>query len=70
MHFAYFHNLSIKVAPNSENYVKPVEACGNCISKCPDISENMAPILLHTVLLNKTIIENVFVSFNVNDPIL
>ena len=28
-HFAYFHNLSIKVQPNFKNYVKPVEACGN-----------------------------------------
>ena len=54
MHFAYFHNLSIKVPPNFENYVKPVEACGNYISKCPDISENIAPFLVHTVLFNKS----------------
>ena len=54
MYFAYFHNLSIKVPPNFEKYVKHVEACGNYISKCPDISENMAPILLNTVLLNKS----------------
>ena len=54
MYFAYFHNLSIKVPPNFENYVKPVEACGNYISKCPDISENIAPFLVHTVLFNKS----------------
>ena len=51
MHFAYFHNLSIKVPPDCENYVKPIEACGNYISKCPDISE---PLLVHAVLLNKS----------------
>ena len=54
MHFAYFHNLSIKVPPNCENYVKPVEACGNYTSKCPDITENIEPLLVHTVLLNKS----------------
>ena len=40
MHFAYFQDLNIKVPVNYENYMKPVEACGNYISKCPDISEN------------------------------
>ena len=46
MYFAYFQDLSIKVPTNSENYIKPVEACGNYKPKCPDISEN-------TVLLNE-----------------
>ena len=54
MYFAYFQDLSIKVPVNCENYMKPVEACGNYISKCPDISENMVPLLVHTVLLNKS----------------
>ena len=54
MHLAYFHNLSIIVPPNCKNCMKPVEACGNYISKCPEISENMVPILVHTVLLNKS----------------
>ena len=51
MYFAYFQDLSIKVPTNCENYMKPVEARGNFISKCPDISENMAPILAHMELL-------------------
>ena len=50
MYFAYFEDLSTKVPTNGENYIKPVEACGHYISKCPVISENMAPILVHTVL--------------------
>ena len=54
MYFAYFQELSTKVPTNSENYMEPVVACGNNISKCPDISENMAPLLVHTVLLNKS----------------
>ena len=33
--------MSNKVPVNCENYMKPVEACGNYKSKCPDISENM-----------------------------
>ena len=53
MYFAYFQDLSIKVPVNCENYRKPVEACGNYISKCPDVSENKAPFLVHSVLLNK-----------------
>ena len=53
MYFAYFQDLSIKVPTNCENYKKPVGVCGNYISKCPDISENMAPLLVHTELLNK-----------------
>ena len=47
-----FFNLSIKVPPNCENYMKLVAMYGNFISKCPSISENMAPILAHMVLLN------------------
>ena len=54
MHFEYFQDLSIKVPVNGENYMKPVEACGNYLSKCPDINENMVPLLVHTVLLNKS----------------
>ena len=54
MYFAYLQDLRIKVPTNCENYMKPVGACGNYISKCPDISENMAPLLVHTVLLNKS----------------
>ena len=37
-----------------ENYMKLVETYGNYISKCPGISENMAPILAHMVLLNRS----------------
>ena len=55
MYFACFQDLSIKVPCNCENYMKPVEACGNYISKCPDVSGNMAPLLVHTVLLKKII---------------
>ena len=54
IYFAYFQDLSIKVPTNYENYMKPVGACGNYVSKCPDISENMVPLLVHTVLLNKS----------------
>ena len=54
MSFAYFKNLSAKVPPNSENYMKPVGTYGNYISKSPDIGENKIPILVHTVLLNKS----------------
>ena len=54
MYFAYFQKWSIKISPNCENYMKPVGACGNYISKCPDISENMSPILVHTILLNRS----------------
>ena len=54
IYFAYFQDLSIKVPTNYENYMKPVGACGNYISKCPDIRENMAPLLVHTVLFNKS----------------
>ena len=50
MYFAYFQNLSIKVPPNCENYIKAAGACGNYVSKCLDIIDNMAPILVHTVL--------------------
>ena len=42
------------VPVNCENYMKPFEACGNYKSKCPDISENMVHLLVHTVLLNKS----------------
>ena len=38
MYFTYFQDLSTKVPTNCENYMKPVGACGNYISKCPDIS--------------------------------
>ena len=51
--FAAFFNLSIKVPPKCENYMKLVGTYGNFISKCPTISENMAPILAHLVLLNR-----------------
>ena len=54
MYFAYFQNLSAKVPLNCENYIKPVGTYGKYISKCPDISENIAPLLVHTVLLNKS----------------
>ena len=50
MYFAYFQDLSIKVPVDYENYMKPVEACRNYISKCLDISENIVPLLVHTVL--------------------
>ena len=53
MNFAYFKNLRIKIPHNCENYMKPVEAFGNNISKCPIINVNKAPLLLHTVLLHK-----------------
>ena len=47
MYFAYFQNLSIKVPKKCENYIKPVGTLGNYLSKCPDIIENMVPILAH-----------------------
>ena len=50
----FFFNLSIKVPPKCENYMKLVGTYGNYISKCPVISENMAPILAHMVLLNRS----------------
>ena len=52
MYFAYFQDFSVKVPPKWENYMKPVGAGGNYISKCPDISENMIPLLVHTMLFN------------------
>ena len=52
MYFAYFQDLSVKVPHKWENYVKPVGARVNYISKCPDVSENMIPLLVHTMLLN------------------
>ena len=52
--FCMFSNLSIKVPPKCENYMKLVATYGNFISKCPGISENMAPILAHMVLLNRS----------------
>ena len=51
MYFAYIQNLSINVPHNFENYIKPVGACGNFISKCLDISGNRAPLLVHTVII-------------------
>ena len=54
MHFAYFQDLIINVPTNCENYLKPVVACGNYVLKCPNISKNRVPLLLHTVLLNKS----------------
>ena len=54
MYFANFQDLNIEVPVNCENHMKPVEACGNYISKCPDISENMVPHLVRTVLFNKS----------------
>ena len=51
---ASFLNLSIKVPPKCENYLKLVGTYGNFISKCSIISENMAPILAHMVLLNRS----------------
>ena len=54
MQLAYFQDLSIKGPDNCENYMKPFEACKNYISECPDISENMTPLLVHTGLLNKS----------------
>ena len=54
MYFAYFQDMSIKVPVNCENCMKPVEDCGNYVSKCPDISEYMVPLLVQTVLLNKS----------------
>ena len=53
MYFAYFLNLSIKVPPKCKNYMKFVGTYENYISKCPGITENMAPILAHMVLLNR-----------------
>ena len=50
----FFFNLSIKVPPNCENYMKLVATYGNFISKCPGISEKMAQILAHMVLLNRS----------------
>ena len=49
-----FSNLSIKIPSKYENYLKLVGTYGNYISKCPVISENMAPILAHRVLLNRS----------------
>ena len=54
MYFACFLNLSIKVPPKPENHMKLVGTLGNYISKCPGISENMAPILAYMVLLNRS----------------
>ena len=54
MYFACFFNLSIKVFPKCENYLKLVGTYGNYVSKCPGISENMAPILAHMVLFNRS----------------
>ena len=54
MYFAYFQNLSIKIQQIHENYRKLIGTYENYISKCPDISENKAPILAPTVLLNKS----------------
>ena len=52
--FCIFSNLSIKIPSKCENYMKLVGTYGNYISKCPMISENMAPILAHRVLLNRS----------------
>ena len=52
--FEAFFNLSIEVPPKCENYIKLVETYGNFTSKCPVISENMAPISVHMVLLNRS----------------
>ena len=52
--FCIFSNLSIKIPSKCENYMKLVGTYGNYISKCPMISENMAPILAHMVLLNRS----------------
>ena len=52
--YVFFFNLSIKVPPNCENYMKLVATYGNFISKCPGISEKMAQILAHMVLLNRS----------------
>ena len=49
-----FFNLSIKVPPKCKNYMKLVQTHGNYLSKCPMISENMAPIIAHMVLLNRS----------------
>ena len=54
MYFVYFQDLSIKVPTNCGNHMKPAEACGNYISKCLDNGENMVPLLVPTVLLNKS----------------
>ena len=54
MYFAYFLNLSIKVPPKCKNDNKLVGTYENYISKCPGISDNMAPILAHMVLLNRS----------------
>ena len=52
--FCMFSNLSIKIPSKCENYTELVGTYGNFISKCPVISENMAPILAHMVLLNRS----------------
>ena len=54
MYFAYFLNLSIKVPPKCENYMKLVGTYENYISKCLGFSENIAPILAHMVLLKRS----------------
>ena len=50
MYFAYFLICASKFHPS----VKLVGTCGNFISKCPVISENMAPILVYRVFLNRS----------------
>ena len=52
--FCIFSNLSLKIPTKCENYMKLVRTYGNYISKCPVISENMAPILAQMVLLNRS----------------
>ena len=52
--FCMFSNLIIKIPSKCENYMKLVGTYGNYISKCPVISENMAPILAHMVFLNRS----------------
>ena len=54
MYIAYFQILRNKVKPKCENYMEVVGTYGNYISKCPGISENMASILAHIVLLNRS----------------
>ena len=53
MYVAYFQDLSIEVPINCENYMKPVEACENYISKCPDISEISSPSLIRIKMKNE-----------------
>ena len=49
--------------------MKLVGMYGNFISKCPGISENMAPILAHIGAFEQKLFENTFVAFIMKHPV-